>query len=73
MHVWLVGGWGHIIHTVLHLAFVAFRHILKIFLSLYLQSFVILLKGCLLAAYKSSTGDSVAQPSLGVTKTIKGV
>lgn len=75
MHVWLVGRWGYIIQTVLHLAFVVFQHILKIFLYLFLQSFVILLKGCLLAAYKSSTGDSVAQPGSGATNSlhVKGV
>lgn len=71
-----VAGWGwrrHIIETALHLAFVALQHILEILLYLFPQSCWFLLKGWLIAACKSSTGDSNAQPGLGATDSVKRV
>lgn len=69
MLVWL-GRMGHITQTVLHLAFVALQCILESFLYLFLQSCPILLKNCIIAACKSSAGDSNAQTGLGVTNRL---
>ena len=45
-----MGGWGH---TLLHLAFVAFQHVLQIFPYPFLQVCLILLKGCLTQPVKA--------------------
>ena len=45
-----MGGWGR---TLLHLAFVAFQHVLEIFPYPFLQIRLILLKGCLAQPVKA--------------------
>lgn len=69
-HVSVVGCGGRDILHKLFCIWLLFLNsiILEIFLYLFLQSCLILLKGCLIAACKSSAADSNAHPGLGATE-----
>lgn len=71
MYVWLVRGGGAYYTNCTAPGFCCFAAYLgDLSIYLFLQSCSFLLKGCLIAACKSSTGDYNVQPGLGATDRV---